>query len=145
MEGGAEKHSGRGKEGWATGWLCHHLPPALQLCPLRQDRWLVAALLLLTSALFLSPFPIPLSPAGIVHSPPAPRRSISWCSGALTVPALYSPLPLLPSTSILPDIERGAAGHSHWRWANSGPFQFFIGVIWPSSSMREGRGCPFDF
>lgn len=48
---GAGMRSDRGKR----GWLCHHLPPALQLCPLRQDRWLVAALLLLTSALSLSP------------------------------------------------------------------------------------------
>lgn len=100
--------------------------PALRLRPLRQDRWLVAALLLLTSALSLSPFPIPLSPAGIVHSPLAPHCSISWCSGAHTVPALRPPSPPHPSpppsTSIVPDIERGAAGHRHWRWANSGPF-----------------------
>lgn len=91
-----------------------------------------------TSADF-SPFSLPLSCSfiscsGIVHSPLAPRRSISWGSSVLPVTALS-----LPSyTSILPDIERSAVGHSHLRRANNGLFKFFLGVIWALSSVIRG-------
>lgn len=144
------------KEGRVVGWLCRHLPPALERRPLRRDRWLLAVLLLLTSALFplpLFPFLYLLAALFIPHRPP--HRSISWCSGALTVPALFPPPHYYPfqRTSIAIWSGKfggegggwGAAGHSRWRWVSRGPFQFFIGVIWPSSSTRGERGCPFDF
>lgn len=44
------------KEGRVIGWLCRHLPPAPERRPLRQDRRLVAVLLVLTSALSRFPF-----------------------------------------------------------------------------------------
>lgn len=105
-----------------------------------------------TSADF-SPFPLPLFPflyllpaLFIPHRPP--HCSISWGSGALTVPALSLPRTITLFNALPYDLiwkVGRTAGHSHWRWVNRGPFQFFIGVIWPSSSTREGRGCPFDF
>lgn len=105
-----------------------------------------------TSADF-SPFRLPLFPflyllpaLFIPHRPP--HCSISWCSGALTVPALSLPRAITLFNALPFDLiwkVGGAAGHRHWRWVTRGPFQFFIGVIWPSSLTREGRGCFLDF
>lgn len=150
--GRQENHSSVGKRSWGkTKWLCRHLPGAHWLCPLRWDRWMVFGSLLLTSAPFPPPpwFYIPLSPAGIVHSPQAPHRSISWCSGALKVPARSSPSS--PFSPVLFCIHTtryrmGAAGHRRLSWASSNLFHFFKDVFWPLSSEMEGRrGCPFDF
>lgn len=98
---------------------------------------------------WLQPFPSPpllflyILPAFIIPH----RPHVAQLAGVAvrSVPALAcSPPHASPfSTSILPDIERGAAGHRHWRRASRSPFQFFIGMIWPSSSVSEGRGCPF--
>lgn len=137
------------KEGRGTGWLCRHLPPAPELRPLWQDRWLVAVLLLLTSALFRSPFS---------HSFISCRHC-SFPTGPLTAQlagvAVRSQSQLSPSPALLPfpmhfhTIWYGKVGVQQVtgigdRWTEV-HFNFFIGVIWPSSSTGDRRGCPFDF
>lgn len=88
--------------------------------------------------------PFPLSPFPFLYLLPAlfiPHwpRAAQLAGVAVRSQSQHSPRPP-PPTSILPAIERTAAGHRHRRRENSSPFQFFMGVIWPSSSMRVGEG-----
>lgn len=84
------------RRGRMTGWLCRHLPPALERRPLRQHRWLLAVLLLLTSALSRSPFS---------HSFISCRHC-SFPTGPLTAQlagvAVRSQSQLSPSPALLP-------------------------------------------
>lgn len=112
----------------------------------------MAVLLLLTSALSGSPFSHSFISSRHCSFPTGPLTAQLAGVVVRSQPQL-SPSPALfpfQRTSIYSDMESwgwggGAAGHSHWRWVNRGPFQFFIDVIWPLSPSREGRGCPFDF
>lgn len=105
-----------------------------------------------TSADF-SPFPPPprftflyLLPALFIPLRPHAAQLAGVAVRLQSQPIPPPPLPGPPVQSIPPNIERRRQVTGVGDGANSSPFQFFIGVIWPSSSMMEGKGgCPFDF